>query len=129
MGIQVCNGASLMCSFGIAPSSLVVLPQNRVMTSNQPAANIMDHKPLVNIMPFGMCSSLANPTVASATSAALGTLTPMPCVPATISPWIVGSPTVMLGNQPALNNTCKLMCTWAGSISVVMPGQVTEIIP
>ena len=129
MGMQVCNGASLMCSFGVAPSSLVVLPLNRIMSGNQPAANIMDHKPMVNIMPFGMCSSLANPTVASATSAAMGVLTPMPCIPATSSPWIVGSPTVMLGNQPSLNNSCKLMCNWAGVISVVMPGQMTNVIP
>ncbi len=129
MGVQVCNGASLMCSFGAAPSSLVVLPINRVLTSHQPAANIMDHKPMVNILPFGVCTSLANPTVASATSAAMGVLTPMPCIPATMSPWIVGSPTVILGNQPSLNNSAKLMCNWAGNISVVMPGQSTEIIP
>ena len=129
MGVQVCNGASLMCSFGAAPSLLVVLPLNRVLTSNQPAANIMDHKPMVNILPFGACTSLANPTVASATSAAWGVLTPMPCIPATMSPWIVGSPTVILGNQPSLNHTSKLMCNWAGNISVVMPGQVSEIIP
>ena len=56
------------CSFGLAPSSLVVLPVNRVMTGNQPAANIMDHMPMVNILPFGMCSSLANPAVAAATA-------------------------------------------------------------
>lgn len=129
MGMQVCNGASLMCSFGAAPSTLVVLPLNRVMSGNQPAANIMDHKPMVNIMPFGMCSSLANPTVASATSAAMGVLTPMPCIPATTAPWIVGSPTIILGNQASLNNSCKLMCNWAGSISVVMPGQTTNVIP
>lgn len=54
MGIHVCMGATLMCSFGVAPSSLVVLPQNRVLTSNVPAANIMDHIPIVNIPPFGM---------------------------------------------------------------------------
>lgn len=129
MGMQVCNGASLMCSFGMAPSTLVVLPLNRVLTSNQPAANIMDHKPMLNILPFGMCTSLANPTVTTATSAAMGVLTPMPCIPATMSPWIVGSPTVLLGNQPSLNNSCKLMCNWAGSISVLMPSQLTYTIP
>jgi hypothetical protein len=121
-------GAMLQCSFGAAPSSLVVLPSNRTMTTT-PAATIMDHAPLVNIMPFGVCSSPANPTVAAATAAALGVLTPMPCVPATAAPWIVGAPTVLMGNMPALNNTSKLICNWGGIIQVVNPGQTTVMIP
>lgn len=124
---HVCSGAMLQCSFGMAPSSLVVLPVNRVMCGGPPGANIMDHKPFVNIMPFGMCTSLANPTVAAATSAALGVLTPMPCVPATSSPWLPGVVQVLLGSQPALNNTCKLICNWAGVIQVTMAGQFTVI--
>jgi hypothetical protein len=127
--MQVCNTAQLMCSFGAAPSALVVLPVNRVLTSNQPAANIMDHKPLINIMPFGVCSSPANPSVAAATAAALGVLTPMPCVPNTPAPWVPGIPPVLIGNQPAIDNTCKLMCMWGGVIQVLMPGQMTHMIP
>lgn len=126
---HVCSGATLQCSFGLAPSTLVVLPVNQMNTSYMPAANIVDNKPMVNIMPFGMCTSLANPTVASATAAALGVLTPMPCIPVTPAPWAPGAPTVLLGNVPALNNTSKLMCTWAGVIQIVSPGQVTEQIP
>jgi hypothetical protein len=122
-------GATLMCSFGVAPSSLVVLPKNTTMTSKVPAANIMDNIPLVNIMPFGMCTSLTNPTVAAATTAALGVLTPMPCIPVTPAPWVPGSATVMLGKMPALNNNCKLMCTWGGVIQITVPGQTTEMIP
>jgi hypothetical protein len=121
----------LKCTFAFPPgiSTLVVLPQNRVMTSNMPAANIMDNKPMVNIMTFGACMSLANPTVATATAAAMGVLTPMPCIPVTPAPWVVGSPTVLLGNMPALNNTSTLMCMWAGVITVLQPGQFTEMIP
>ena len=126
---HVCNGATLMCSFGVAPSTLMVLPQNRTLTSNMPAANIMDNKPMVNIMPFGMCTTPSNPAVAAATTAALGVLTPVPCVPVTPAPWITGTPTVLLGYMPALDNTHTLMCTWGGVISVVNPGQVTEQIP
>lgn len=129
MGLHVCSGAMLQCSFGMAPSSLVVLPVNRVFTSARPAANIMDNKPMVNILPFGMCMSLANPTVAAATTAAMGVLTPMPCMPVIPAPWVPGSPTVLLANMPALNNTSKLMCMWAGVISVINPGQVQELIP
>jgi hypothetical protein len=128
MAIQVCMGATLQCSFGAAPSSLVVLPANRVLT-NTPAATIMDNVPLVNILPFGVCSSLANPTVAAATAAALGVLTPMPCVPVTPAPWVVGAPTVLIGNMPALNNNSKLMCTWGGVIQVVVPGQTKMMVP
>jgi len=62
---HVCHGALLACSFGVAPSSLMVLPTNRVMTSSQPAATIMDHQPMVNIAPFGLCMSLANPVSAA----------------------------------------------------------------
>ena len=128
MALQVCMGATLQCSFGAAPSTLAVLPVNRVQTVT-PDANIMDNKPLVNIMPFGMCSSLANPTVAAATAAALGVLTPMPCVPVIPAPWAPGSPTVLIANQPALNNTSKLMCAYAGVIQIVNPGQSTGMIP
>jgi Domain of unknown function (DUF4280) len=128
MAIQVCMGATLQCSFGAAPSSLVVLPSNRTMTGT-PAATIMDYAPLVNIMPFGMCSSPANPTVAAATAAALGVLTPMPCVPATAAPWIVGAPTVLIGGMPALDNNSKLMCNWGGVIQIVNPGQTKMMIP
>ena len=117
----------MMCSFGVAPSSLVVLPVNRTMTG-APAANIMDNKPMVNIPPFGMCSSPANPMVAAATAAALGVLTPMPCIPVTAAPWAPGSPTVLIGNMPALNNSSKLMCNWGGVIQITVPGQFTTMV-
>ena len=129
MPMQTCMGATLQCSFGMAPSSLVVLPVNRTLTSNVPAANIMDHVPMVNIMPFGMCNCPANPAVAAATAAALGVLTPMPCVPVTPAPWVPGAPTVLIANQPALDNTSKLMCVWGGVIQIVVPGQTTQMIP
>jgi len=129
MGMCVCNGAMLQCSFGAAPSTMMVLPTNKVLTGNQPAANIMDNKPMANIMPFGMCSSLANPQVAAATAAALGVLTPQPCIPNTVAPWAPGAPTVLIGNMPALNNSSKLMCIWAGVIQVTNPGQFTVQVP
>ena len=129
MAQQVCNGATLMCSMGMAPSSLLVLPINRVNTSEQPDANIMDHIPMVNIMPFGMCMSLANPSVAAATSAALGVLTPMPCIPVTPAPWVPGAPTVILGGSPTLDSTSTLNCVWAGVIQIVVPGEFTVNVP
>jgi len=126
---QVTNLAQLKCSQGLAPSMLVVLPIHQVMSGFQPAANIMDNKPMLNIMPFGMCKSLANPMVASATAAAQGALTPMPCIPNTPAPWTPGASTVMLDFMPALDDSCKLMCLWAGQIEVVTAGQSTHQIP
>lgn len=123
-------GATLQCSFGVAPSSLMVIPKGPPTMAGGPlAASIMDFAPMVNILPFGMCTSLANPTVAAATAAALGVLTPMPCVPVTVAPWAPGSPTVLLGTFPALNNSSKCMCAWAGVISILNPGQFTVQIP
>lgn len=129
MPMQVCMGAMMQCSFGMAPSSLVVLPKNMVFTDQVPDANIMDHIPMVNIMPFGMCMSLANPTVAAATAAALGVLTPMPCIPNTPTPWVAGAPTVLLANFPTLDNVSTLMCMWAGVIQFTTPGEFTVMVP
>lgn len=128
MALQVRSGATLKCTFGVAPSVLGVLPINRVSTLT-PDANILDNKPLVNIRPFGMCTSITNPAVAAATAAAFGVLTPMPCVPVIPAPWTPGSPTVLIGKSPALNNLSKLMCAWAGVITVINPGQTTVFIP
>jgi len=128
MGFAVCGGAQLMCSFGMAPSAYNVLPINKTVTT-MPIANIMDNKPMVNIMPFGMCTSLSNPTVASATAAALGVLTPCPCIPSISAPWAPGSATVLIAGKPALNNTSKLMCNYGGVIQIVNPGTTNIQIP
>jgi hypothetical protein len=128
MGQLVVNGAMMTCSFGVAPGTLSVLPVGRVQSSNQPAATIMDFKPNVNIAPFGMCMSPSNPQVAAATAAALGVLTPQPCIPMTVSPWTPGSPTVSIGGQPALTNSSTCNCMWAGVITISMPGQMTTTV-
>ncbi len=127
MGCPVlCTGANLMCSLGAAPSSLAVLPVNRVMVNGKPAANMMDNKPMVNILPFGMCLSLANPQVIAATVAALGVLTPMPCIPMTTAPWIPASPQTLIAKMPIINVSATLMCQWGGVIKAA-PAQVTVL--
>ena len=128
MANLVCMGALLQCSFGAAPSSLVVLPANSVFAGT-PAATIMDHAPMINVLPFATCSSIANPVVAAATTAALGVLTPMPCIPVTPAPWVPGAPTVLIGSMPALDDQSKLMCAWGGVIQINFAGQVTTNIP
>lgn len=129
MSQPVVAGAQLTCSFGLAPATLVVLPHARVLIEGRPVANIMDHVPLVNIPTFGMCSAPANPAVAAATAAALGTPTPAPCVPATVAPWVPGVPTVLAAGMPVVSNVCICTCTWGGNVTVAMPGTVQEIVP
>ena len=123
-------GAMMMCTFGVAPSAWITIPKGPpVSAGGPPMATIMDFAPIANIPPFGMCTSPSNPTVAAATAAALGVLTPMPCVPVIPAPWVPGSPTVTVNNLPALTNVCKCTCAWGGVISITSPGQVTVQAP
>ncbi len=128
MGNIVCNGAMLKCSFGTAPGTMTVLPINMVKTAT-PIANIMDYIPMMNVMPFTMCTSMSNPSVAAATAAAQGVLTPMPCIPVTTAPWSPGCSTVLVAGQPALNDSSRLMCAWGGMIEVMDAGQMTIEVP
>lgn len=125
MAQQVVNGAQLQCSFGTTPGALVVTPENRTNAGQVPAATILDNVPMRNVMPFGMCTTLSNPQVAAATSAAQGVLTPQPCIPVTTAPWSPGSAKVMVGGRPALHSNCRLTCQWGGMISVINAGQQT----
>ena len=127
MGQLVVTGAMMMCTFGAAPATLSATSAPTVMAGT-PAATIMDFAPMSNIPTFGMCTSLANPQVAAATAAALGVLTPQPCIPNTVAPWAPGSPTVTINNFPALTASCKCMCAWAGVISISNPGQTTTTV-
>jgi hypothetical protein len=95
------------------------------MAGSQPAANIMDYVPMLNIMPFGMCITPTNPEVASATAAALGVPTPMPCIPVVPAPWTPGAIQTTLDEFPSLDNISTCMCTWGGVITITFAGQVT----
>jgi hypothetical protein len=122
----VVSTAQITCAFGAAPGTLTVVPSGPVMQiGGQFIATIMDFQPNVNIAPFGMCTTLSNPQVASATSAAQGVLTPQPCVPVTTSPWAPGSSTVTAGGNPILTDSSTCVCAWGGQISITNPGQQT----
>ena len=127
MGNPAVMTALCQCTFGVAPSPLTVTSQTTVMGQNFLMATIMDMPKLP--MTFGMCSSIANPTVAAATAAALGVLTPMPCIPACAAPWAPGSPTVLVGGKPALNNSSKCICSYGGMISINMTPAMTVQVP
>lgn len=112
MPMHVVNGALLRCSCGAEPSRLVVLPVHREQIEDQFAANIMDHIPMANVLPFGACATLQGP-----------------CVPATLAPWVPGSPSVTLDDLPALDDISTLECLVGGTITVLDPGQTTVEIP
>ena len=124
MGKFVTSNAIMQCSFGVTPSVLTVVGL-RPMVQNMPMANIMDFAPMVNIKPFGMCRSLSNPTVAAATSAAMGVLTPMPCIPVITAPWSPGGQEKVC-YLPALLDNCKCMCAYGGNISIKFPGNAAN---
>lgn len=109
----------LMCSFGVAPASLIVLPTDNVMIEGRPAANITCST-IINVPTFGMCTSLANPEVATATAAALGVLTPMPCVPV-LTPWVSAS-TTLIGGSPAVVAGSMCQCAYGGVVEIMFPG-------
>lgn len=125
MGQLVCMGANLMCSGGLAPSALLVLGKRPLCPA--PAANIMDNKPIANIPPFGMCTLPSNPAVAALTAAALGVLTPAPCIPATAAPWMPGNPKVLTDNFPSLTSESTCMCSYGGMITIAFAGQTKTL--
>ncbi len=118
----VVNGAKLECDQGLSPSALSVLPVVGSAADDQPASTVNDSIPMVNIAPFGMCKTQANPRVAAATTAAAGTLTPMPCVPMVTGPWSPGSTLTILQGVKALTDDSKCSCAWAGTITITDAG-------
>lgn len=124
MAKLVCSGAGTFCSFGTTPGALSV-PRCVATTPAMPAAKVTDTVPYLNISPFGMCSSLSNPAVASATAAAFGVLTPMPCTPLPIAPWAPGSTAVRVTGLRVLTQNSKTTCAYGGVITLTSPGQIT----
>jgi hypothetical protein len=116
-------GASLQCSMGAAQSSFSISPSHKVTGDDVDAGNIDDYVPNANVAPFGMCQSMSNPQVSSATAAAQGVLTPQPCVPVLPQSWSPGSTSVTVAERPALHDGCTCACQWGGTISVTSAGQ------
>lgn len=119
----VCSTARIRCTNGDKISQLTVLPDRTIWLTGQPQANISDHQSMVNIAPFGRCHTVAYPPTGSATAAAHGRLTPMPCVPNTPFPWMNGKDDVVLKGQPALLKSSTCRCIYGGVITITYDGQ------
>jgi hypothetical protein len=101
------------------------MPEHGVLAENKVLVCSNNTVPNVNITPFGMCSSMANPAVSSATAAAMGVLTPQLCTPMIVGTWMPFSATVLVGGKPLVKTDATVNCTYAGVISVVAPGQLS----
>ncbi|MFW5999653.1 MAG: DUF4280 domain-containing protein [Halanaerobiaceae bacterium] len=121
--LYVCSGAELKCSFGDDTSNLKLVEPHQTTVAGELIATIMDNKPMVNIQPFGKCSSMANPTVAAATAANHGNLKKMPCTPVIPAPWKKGNNNVKVKGKPAVMESSTLNCVYNGLIEVNDPGQ------
>ena len=122
----ICSGATMRCSMGTSQAKLTVLPNRTVYLTGQPMANISDHQSFVNLGAFGRCRSLGFPATASATAAAHGKLTPMPCVHNTPVPWMGGKNDYIVKGYPALLKSSTCQCMWGGTISITDDGQHGE---
>lgn len=122
---QVAMGATLKCSMGMSSCSLIVPPGHRANNGGgaMASANVDDYQ-VANIPTFGMCQSLTNPSVSSATSAASGVLTPMPCIPSIAAPWAPGSLKVKIASRAALMKTDTCACSYAGVVTIQAAGQL-----
>lgn len=116
------TGATATCPFGAAPATLVGTSAPTVLIEGKPAITMRDTIPLVNVPSFGMCSSPSNPSVVAATAAAMGVLTPMPCVPL-LGPWSNTATTTTVGGAPVVTSGSICTCAYGGVIQVVNAGQ------
>jgi hypothetical protein len=123
----VVHGAMMSCDQGAAPASLVVPPLANASADEQALATVNDFQPQVNIPPFGMCRTQANPQVAAATAAANGVPTPQPCVPVTTSPWSPGSSISSLDGVRLLSDDSTCKCAWSGTIRIDAPGSAVDL--
>jgi len=120
----VTSKATLKCSFGDKTSKLTVYPDRTVFLTGKPMANISDHISLYNIPPFGRCHTTRYPATGAATAANKGKLTPMPCIPGTVSDWINGKDDYLIKGEPALLKSSYCRCKWGGVITITDDGQV-----
>lgn len=119
----VTSGATIKCSCGDKTAKLTVYPDRTVFLTEKPMANVSDHVSMYNIAPLGKCHTTSYPPTGSATAANHGTLTPMPCVPGTVSDWLNGKNDYVIKGKPALLKSSYCKCQWGGIITITADGQ------
>lgn len=122
MGAAIVSGAAIVCTMGKGPGVLKATSQKVLRAEKKPVAVIKDTEPMMNIGACGLCTSMQNPMVSQATAAALGVLTPQPCIPATQGSWSGGGK-LLAGKIPCLTMESTLSCFYGGSITIKAAGQ------
>ena len=107
-GSYVVVGAELKCPMGSSSSKLLIPISHRVKIKGKDQANILDFKPMLNILPFGTCKMSYPPT---------------PCIPMITAPWLNGKEDVLIEMAPALLNTSMCICGRGGVIQISNGGQ------
>ena len=113
MAVQVCTGAMVACTFGVAPA---VFTASSVDVDATAPAGVITDVSVENIPTFGMCVSPANPAVS------VNPAHTAPCIPV-LQPWTPGSARVTIDGIPALDDASECMCAWTGVVTVSSPGQ------
>ena len=109
MPLHVVDGATLKCSLGTSPSKLkVVRPGMLIMGKLE--ANVMDSKPMTNVLPFGKCKCSGCASIKA-------------CKPETSGPWKQVVPPVVGSSEASLLQPAVLECGHGGVINIVNPGQ------
>ncbi|GAO98473.1 hypothetical protein Cva_01134 [Caedimonas varicaedens] len=111
--LETVTGGFLMCAGGESMLMFDALPEVNVLVQAMPAGHFMDVVPDLNLTPMGICAILSEVGL------------PIPCMPAPVSPWMIGDPTVLINGMPALDNLSMVPCAWGGVISIVFPNNET----
>ena len=111
MATLVVTEALVQCAAGAAPSAMTIL--GNVIAGDGMVGNISSAIPFVNIEGFSACSILAAETLGVDTE----------CVPA-VESCVPGVPTVLVGEEAALDQISILACNIGGVITVEFPGQL-----
>ena len=100
---KVCNGATLECSCGTSPKSLIVTSQSNYITEDNLVATKDDNIPLLNVGDFGACRCNDNKPCKNFIS---------------LGSWNGVSPNNTINGKNILLNTCTISCGAGGTITI-----------
>lgn len=107
------------CANGSISCNIMVVDPTRKMKSDGQKVVIESDTSIENIKTFGMCNNLCNPSVAEATAAAQGVLTPMPCKPSLVGRWQRNVKKISVNGKKVVSKKSTLKCAFGGCISIV----------